>query len=89
MEYQEITQDTWRTYLHERGVQDEEINARGYRWVHSGKPKGQEFASYYGFSQKSGGLLIPLHSVHGELKYQLRVSTPAAFTDRKAGLGSS
>lgn len=63
----------WTAYLSERGVSEDAILARGYREVHSGKDLGEEFAATYGFPQKAGGLLIPLHPLlGGEPAYQLR-----------------
>ena len=41
--------------------------------MYSGKPTGTEFASSQGFTQKDGGLLIPLHPlIGGDQRYQLR-----------------
>ena len=72
----ELTREDWRQYLHERGVHDTQIAARGYRWVLSGKPGPDgAFAAEYGFPQKSAGILIPLHPLTGGHAYQLRDAT--------------
>ena len=79
-----ITATNWHEYLRARGVNDEEIAARGYRWVYSGKKEGGgDFAAAYGFNRKAGGLLIPLHPYLGGERFQLRLADPAAHPNRK------
>ena len=64
-------------YLKIRGVRPEEANARGYRTVWSGKRDGSgQYAADYEFTQKSSGLLIPLHPILGGEAYQLRLDAP-------------
>ena len=74
--YHAIKEDGWCEYLRARGVFDEAIAARGYRWVHSGKPLGGDYAKSYGFPQELSGLLIPLHPLRGGDAHQLRPSSP-------------
>ena len=71
-----ITAANFREYLHERAVFDEEINARGYHWVYSGKPVDGHHASAFGFPQRSDGILIPLHPLLGGEAVQLRDAHP-------------
>ena len=79
-----ITAANFRKYLHERAVFDEEIDARGYRWVYSGKPIDGRFASTFGFPRRSGGILIPLHPLLGGEAFQLRDATPHPSKNGKA-----
>ena len=79
-----ITAANFREYLHERAVFDADIDARGYRWVYSGKPIDGGFASALGFPQRSGGILIPLHPLIGGEAFQLRDATPHPGKNGKA-----
>ena len=66
----------WIDYLAARGVTKEASAARGYRQVYPGKPEKlgvpADAAAVYGFPQKAGGLLMPLHALMSEGLYQLR-----------------
>ena len=62
----------WNQYLEERGISENVVRSRGYKVVVSGKPLDGQFAAAYGFPQKAGGLLIPLHPLLGGEAYQLR-----------------
>ena len=79
-----ITSANFREYLHERAVFDEEIDARGYCWVNSGKPIDGRFASVFGFPHRAGGILIPLHPLLGGEAFHLRDADPQLGKDGKA-----
>ena len=78
-----ITAANFREYLHERAVFDDAIDARGYHWVNSGKPVDGRHASAFGFPQRSGGILIPLHPLLGGEAWQLRDADPQPGKDGK------
>lgn len=74
-----------RDYLWQRGVEPEVARARGYRSVRGGEGHGgrnidESYSKAYGFAIKDrprpSGLLIPLHPLIGDQRYQLRVDDP-------------
>ena len=67
-----------RTYLEARGVTPAVAAFRGYRSVRSGGGRNvdESYAAAYAGLPKRGGLLIPLHPLTGQQRYQLRPDEP-------------